>query len=64
MNFKFQSKVYDGCHELMQNYISFNDAVIPSIKGNYYRIHFLYMSINKAINLLANADLIEKSGTS
>ena len=48
----------------MQNYISFNDAVIPSIKGNSHRIHFLYMSINKAINLLANADLIEKSGTS
>ena len=48
----------------MQNYISFNDVVILSVKGNYYRIHFLYMSIDKAINLLANTDLIEKSGTS
>ena len=40
-----------------------NDAAIFSVKGNGYRIPFLYMSKDEGINLLKNADLTEKSGT-
>ena len=31
----------NGCHDLMQKAMNFNDVAIASIKGNYYRIHFL-----------------------
>ena len=42
--------------------ISVNDAAIFPVKRNDYRIHFLYLSKDEAINLLRNADLIEISG--
>ena len=38
----------------------FNDVAIVSVKGNDYRIDFRYLSNYEAINLLQNADLIEK----
>ena len=34
----------NGCHDLMQKAMNFNDVAILSIKGNDYRIHFWYMS--------------------
>ena len=40
INFRFQTKVCDGCYDLMQNATSFNDAAIVSVKGNDYRILF------------------------
>ena len=33
----------------MQKAMSFNDVATVSIKRNYYRIHFWYMSKNDAI---------------
>ena len=57
INFIFQSKVCDDCHNLMQKAISFNDAAIVSVKQNDYRIHFLYISKDEAINLLRSTDL-------
>ena len=41
--------------------MSFNDFAVVFVKGNDYRIHFLYMSKDEAINLLRNVDLTEKS---
>ena len=58
ISFRFQPKRCDGCHDLMQKAMRFND-----VGGNDHRIHFLYMSKDEAINLLTNADLTEKSGT-
>ena len=46
----------------MQKAIYFNDVVIVSVKDNDYRIRFLSMSKDGAINLLRNADLTEKIG--
>ena len=40
--------------------MNFNDVAIVSIKGNDYRIHFLYMSKDDAINIMKNPDLNEK----
>ena len=63
INFRFQPKVCDGYHDLMQKATSFDDVVIViSVKENDHRIYFLQMSEDKAINLLRNADLTEKSG--
>ena len=57
INFIFQSKVCDDCHNLMQKAISFNDVAIVSVKQNDYRIYFLHISKYEAINLLRNTDL-------
>ena len=39
-NFRFQSKVCDGCHNLMKKVANCNDIAIVSVKGNDYRNHF------------------------
>ena len=60
MNFRFQQKVYNGCHDLLQKAMSFNNFAIVSIKENDYRIHFWYISKDEFINLLKHADLRKK----
>ena len=61
ISFKFQSKVCNCCHNLMQKAMSFNDTAIASAKGNDYRIHFSYMNKDEAITFLKNAGYAEKS---
>ena len=41
INFRFQSNVCDGCHDLTQKAISFNVVVIVSFEENNYRINVL-----------------------
>ena len=38
--FKYQPYVCNGCHNLMQKVMNFNDVAIVSIKWNDYRNHF------------------------
>ena len=59
INFRFQPKLCDGCHDLLQRAMSFNDVGIVSDKGIDYRVHFWYISKDEAINLLKNADLTD-----
>ena len=54
--------VCNGCHDIMQIAVNFNDGFNVSVKANEQRIHFWYMSKNEATNL-RNADLKEKGGT-
>lgn len=44
----------------MQRATLFNDAEIASGKESYYTIYYLYTSKNEAINVLRNADFIDK----
>ena len=44
----------------MQKAMSFNDVAIIFVEGNGYKIYFWYMSKDEAINLVRNADWIEK----
>ena len=60
--FKYEPYLCNGCHNLMQKAMNFNDVAIVSIKGNDYRIHFWYMSKDDAINIMKNSNLNEKSG--
>ena len=55
--FSYGSYLCNGCHDLMQKAMSFNDVAIVSLKGNDYRIHFWYMSKNDAIVLMTNSNL-------
>ena len=43
-NFNYKKYLCNGCHDLMQKTINFNDVDIASIKENDYRIHFWFMS--------------------
>ena len=60
--FKYESYLCNGCHDLMQKAISFNDAAIVYVKGSAYRIHFWYMSKDDAINIMNGSNLADKRG--
>ena len=61
-NFNYEQYLCNGYHDLMQKAMNFNNVAIASIKGNYYRIHFWYMSKNDAIVLMTNSNLKDKNG--
>ena len=39
-NFNYEKYLCNGCHDLMQKAMNFNDVAIVSIKGNDYRTHY------------------------
>ena len=61
-SFKYEPHLSNGCHDLMQKAMNFNDVAIVSIKCSDYRIHFWYISKDDAINIMKNSDLNEKVG--
>ena len=60
--FNYKPYLFNGCHDLMQKAMNFNDVAIVSIKGNDCRIHFCYMSKDDAISIMNNSNLSEKTG--
>ena len=58
--FKYESYLCNGCHDLMQKTMSFNNVAIVYVKGSAFRIHFWYMSTNDAINIMKDSNLIDK----
>ena len=60
--FNYEPYLCNGCHDLMQKAMNFNDVAIVSIKENDYRIHFWYMSKEDATNIMKNSNLNEKTG--
>ena len=62
-SFKYESYLCNGCHDLMQKAMNFNDVAIVSIKGNDYRIRFWCMSKDDAISIMNNASLNKKTGS-
>ena len=61
-NFNYKPYLCNGCYDLMQKAVNFNDVTIVSVKGSFYRMHFWYMSKDDATNIMNNSDLSEKSG--
>ena len=60
-NVNYEPYLCNGCHDLIQKAMNFNDVAIVSIKGSDYRIHFWYMSKSDAINLLNDCLLDNKA---
>ena len=56
------SHLCNGCHDLMQKVVSFNDVAIVYVKGSAYRIHFWYMSKDNEISIMNNSNLIDEKG--
>ena len=59
--FTYEPYLCNGCHDLMQKAIIFNDVAIVSIKGNDDSIHFWYMSKNDAVSIVHNSGLNDKT---
>ena len=62
IGFKYQIYLCNGCHDLMQKAMSFNNVAAVYIKGSTYRINFWYMCKNDAINIMNGSNLVDKSG--
>ena len=60
--FKQEPYLCNGCHDLMQRAMSFNNVAIVYVKKNAYRIHFWYMSKDDAINIINVSNLADKRG--
>ena len=44
IGFEYEPYLCNGCHDLMQKVMNFNDVVFFSIKRSDYRIHFLHLA--------------------
>ena len=62
IGFKYEPYLCNGCHDLMQKTMNFNDVAIVQVKENAYRIHFGYMSKDDAIIIMNNSNLVDKKG--
>ena len=60
IGFKCEPYLCNGCHDLMQKAVSFNNSAIASVKGSAYWIHFWYMSKDDAINIMNGSNLVDK----
>ena len=60
IGFKYEPGLCNGCHDLMQKAISFNNISIVYIKANAYRINFCYISKDDATNIMNGSNLIDK----
>ena len=59
-NFTYEPYVCNGCHDLMQKAMNFNDVVVVSIKRSDYRFHFWFMNKSDGTNFLNNSVLDSK----
>ena len=60
---KHELYLCNGCHELKQKAMSFNNVAIVYLKGSTYRNHFWYMSKEDAINIMNGSNLVDKRGS-
>ena len=64
ISFKYEPHLYNGCYDLMQKAVSFNNIAIVCVKERAYRIQFQYMSKDDAIHIMNNSSMIDKMGVS
>ena len=62
IGFKYEPYLCNGCNDLMQKVMGFNNIAIVYIKENSYRIHFWYMSKDGAIHIMTGSNLVDKRG--
>ena len=56
---QYENYLCNGCHDLMQKAMSFNNVAIVYVKGSAYRINFWYMSKDNAINIMNGSNLVD-----
>ena len=60
IGFKYEPYLCNGCHDVMQKAVDFNNAAIVYVKGSAYRINFLYTGKDDAINIMNGSNLVDK----
>ena len=60
--FNYQKYMCNGCHDMSLKVISLHNLCIGYNNDNAYRIYFLFMSKNDALNLIKNAVKTDKKG--
>ena len=60
IGFKNESYFCNGCHDLMQKAMSFNNIATVYVKENAYRIHFWYMIKDDAISIMNGSNVADK----
>ena len=63
INFNYQKYLCDGCHDMSMKACSMYNLAVAYNKGNAYRINFVFISKDNAINVIRNANVIDKKGT-
>ena len=61
-NFNYQRYLRDGCHDISIKANIMHNLAIAYNNGSAYRINFVFMSKNDALNLMKNALIIDKRG--
>ena len=62
IDFKFEPYLCNGCHDLMQKAMRFNNIAVVYVNGSAYRIYFWYMSKDDAITIMNGSKLLDKRG--
>ena len=60
IGFKYQPYFCNGCHDLKQKAMGFNNTVIVYVMGSASRTHFWYTSKDNAINIMNGSILHDK----
>ena len=60
--FNYQRYLCNGCHDMSMKANSMHNLAIAYNNGSAYRINFVFMSKNDALNLMKNALIIDKRG--
>ena len=61
-NFNYEKHLCNGCHDMSMKANSMHNLAIAYNNGSAYRINFVFMSKNDALNLMKNALIIDKRG--
>ena len=61
---KYEPYLCNGCHNLIQKAMSFNNIALVYTKGSTYRINFWYISKDDAINIMNGSILVDRRGVS
>ena len=61
-NFNHEKHLCNGCHDMSMKANSMHNLAIAYNNGGAYRINFVFMSKNDALNLMKNALIIDKRG--
>ena len=62
ISLKYENYLCNGCHDLMQKAMSFNNVASVSVKKHPYRTHFWYMSKYDESIIMSGFNLVDKSG--
>ena len=62
-NFSYGPFLCNGCYDMSLKAVSMQNLVIINHNGNYYRVHFAFISQKDARSLIKNATIIDKKRT-